>query len=95
MTIGILTIKLHLPDTHSLKEKRSRIKPIIARLRREFNLSVAETNSLDKWQLTEITCAMVANDTVYVNNSLQKVIHYIESSWPDIYITQQEIDLIV
>jgi uncharacterized protein YlxP (DUF503 family) len=40
--LAILTIHLHLPGCASLKEKRGRIKPIMTRLRREFNLSVAE-----------------------------------------------------
>ena len=37
-----LSLHLHLPGCASLKEKRGRIKPLMARLRREFNLSVAE-----------------------------------------------------
>ena len=40
--LAILTIHLHLPTCSSLKEKRGRIKPLMARLRREFNVSAAE-----------------------------------------------------
>jgi uncharacterized protein len=36
--IGQLTIYLHLPGCASLKEKRGRLKPLLARLHREFNL---------------------------------------------------------
>ena len=48
--LATLTIHLHLPTCGSLKEKRGRIKPLIARLHREFNVSVAEMDLQDKWQ---------------------------------------------
>ncbi len=47
MSIATLTIHLHLPICSSLKEKRGRIKPLIARLHREFNISVAEMDLQD------------------------------------------------
>jgi hypothetical protein len=56
--IATLTIHLHLPGCASLKEKRGRIKPLIARLHREFNVSVAEMGLQDKWQEAVIVCAM-------------------------------------
>jgi len=40
--IGTLTFHLHLPGCASLKEKRSRLKPLLARLHRQFNVSTAE-----------------------------------------------------
>ncbi|MCJ7659178.1 MAG: DUF503 domain-containing protein, partial [Anaerolineales bacterium] len=62
MSIGILTIKIHLPGCSSLKEKRRRLKPLIERLHREFNISVAEIDHLDVWQTSMIACAPVSND---------------------------------
>jgi uncharacterized protein YlxP (DUF503 family) len=46
MAIGLLTLHLSIPDCHSLKQKRSRVQPIIARLHREFNIAAAETGGL-------------------------------------------------
>ena len=40
--MGLLTIELYVPGITSLKEKRGVVKPLIARLRKEFNVSVAE-----------------------------------------------------
>ncbi len=45
--LGSLTVHLHLPTSASLKEKRGRIKPLMNRLRREFNVSVAEMDLQD------------------------------------------------
>jgi len=47
MSVGILRLSFRLPDCHSLKEKRGQIKPVIARLHREFNISVAEVADQD------------------------------------------------
>ncbi|MBL8222124.1 MAG: DUF503 domain-containing protein, partial [Bryobacterales bacterium] len=49
-TIGVLTLELHLPDSHSLKDKRSVVKGLKDRLRHRFNVSVAEIGGHDTWQ---------------------------------------------
>jgi Protein of unknown function (DUF503) len=56
MSIGVLTLQLQLPGCKSLKEKRSRLKPLIARLHREFNISVAEVSHQDIWDEATIGC---------------------------------------
>ncbi|HHN94396.1 MAG TPA: DUF503 domain-containing protein, partial [Anaerolineae bacterium] len=50
MTVGLCSIELYLPGSGSLKGKRSRLKPLLHRLRREFNLAAAETAHNDLWQ---------------------------------------------
>ena len=89
-----LTIHLHLPACASLKEKRGRIKPLIARLHREFNLSVAEMDLQDKWQETVIGCAMIGNDHGHLESALQNVAHWVEGHWTDGDVIQQEIEII-
>ena len=81
--IAILTIHLHLPACSSLKEKRGRIKPLIARLHREFNVSVAEMDRQDMWQEAVIACALVNADGAQVQRSLQSVEKWIAGNWPD------------
>ena len=71
--IGILTIHLLIPGCASLKEKRGRIKPLLARLHRQFNISAAEMDLQDKWQETVIACGMVGNDRVHLEQSLQGI----------------------
>ena len=60
--LGILTLHLHIPGCKSLKEKRSQLKPLLSRLHKEFNISVAEMDAHDVWQSTVIACAVVGND---------------------------------
>jgi len=81
--LATLTIHLHIPACASLKEKRGRIKPLMARLHREFNVSVAEMDLQDKWQEAVITCAMVGNDRAFLESALQNVSKWVEWNWSD------------
>jgi uncharacterized protein YlxP (DUF503 family) len=92
--IGTLTIHLHLPGCVSLKEKRGRLKPLLARLHRLFNISVAEMGLQDKWQETIITCGMVGNDAAYLRSALETVQKWVEANWPDGDVVDSKIELI-
>lgn len=92
--IGVLTIHLHLPSCASLKEKRGHIKPFMNRLRREFNISVAEMGLQDHWQEAIISCAMVGNDPGHLQSALQTICKWAKSNWPDGMIIQDRIELI-
>jgi len=94
MVIGLLTLHLQLPGCSSLKEKRSRLRPLIARMHREFNVSVAEVDGLDAWKDAILACALVSNDRGHTQRSLQKVVHWIEASWPDVTVLEDEFELI-
>jgi uncharacterized protein len=91
--LATLTIHLHLPGCASLKEKRGRIKPLMARLRREFNVSVAEMDLLDKWQETVIVCAMVGNERGHVESALQSVAKWVEGNWTDGDVIEQRLEV--
>ena len=71
--VGTLTLHLHLPGCSSLKEKRGRIKPLMSRLRREFNVSVAELGLQDEWQEAIIGCAMIGSGRGHLESALQTV----------------------
>ena len=92
--LGTLTIHLHLPACSSLKEKRGRLKPLLARLHGRFNISAAELGLQDKWQETIISCAMVSSDASHIERSLQSVAKWVEANWTDGDIIGQRIELI-
>ena len=92
--LATLTIHLHLPTCASLKEKRGRIKPLIARLQREFNVSVAEMDLQDKWQEAVLGCAMIGNDRAFLESALQNVAKWVESHWTDGDVIEQRIELV-
>jgi len=91
--IATLSIHLHLPTCASLKEKRGHIKPLIARLHREFNVSVAEMDLQDKWQEAVIVCAMVGNERGHLESALQNVAKWVEGNWTDGDVIEQRIEV--
>jgi len=79
----LATLTIHLPTCASLKEKRGHIKPLISRLHREFNVSVAEMGLQDKWDEAIIVCAMIGNDHAFLQSALQSVAKWVEGHWTD------------
>ena len=92
--LGQLTFHLHLPGCASLKEKRGRIKPLISRLHREFNVSVAEMDLQDKWTESVIACAMINSDVVTLQQSLQTIAKWVEANWTDGDVWDTKIEII-
>ncbi|PQM51469.1 DUF503 domain-containing protein [Mycolicibacter virginiensis] len=62
MWIGWLEFDLLLGDVHSLKQKRSVVRPIVAELRRKFDVSAAETGSPDLHRRSGIGVSAVSGD---------------------------------
>lgn len=85
---------LRLPGCSSLKEKRSRLKPLLARLHREFNISVAEYGHNDSWQEAVVACALVSNDNGQTQRSMQKVLKWVDRSWPDVDLEYEQMEII-
>jgi len=92
--IGILTLHLHIPGCKSLKEKRSRLKPLLSRLHKEFNISVAEMDKNDIWQSAVIACAVVSNNKAQAQRTLQKVSEWINHNWQDVTIVDEAFEII-
>ncbi len=92
--LATLTIHLHIPTCGSLKEKRGHIKPLMSRLRREFNLSVAVMDLQDHWQEAIIGCAMIGSGRGNLEASLQSVAKWVEGNWPDGMVVEQKIEII-
>jgi uncharacterized protein YlxP (DUF503 family) len=80
MYLAITTWDLHLPNCHSLKEKRSVLKPLTTGLRRTLNVSVAETGDQDLWQRAEIACAAVGSARVVVDETLRAADKMVEET---------------
>lgn len=71
--MGIIEFDLLLGDVHSLKGKRSVVRPIIAEVRRRFDVSVAETGQLELYRRTEIGVGLVSASGAHVAEVLDAV----------------------
>lgn len=72
MWIGWTELDLRLGDVHSLKTKRSIVRPIVAEVRRRLQVSVAETSSVDLHRRAGIGVSVVSGDRSHVLEVLER-----------------------
>ena len=94
MIVGAYVLELRLSNVNSLKQKRSQIKSLLARLRREFNVAVSETshNDLWQWQLAQISLVAVSNNRTVVEGVLRQAVLWVEIHRPDMFVVSVDID---
>jgi uncharacterized protein YlxP (DUF503 family) len=68
--VGALELDLLLGDVRSLKQKRSAVRPLVAEIRRRFEVSVAEAGHLDLHRRALLGVAVVAADATHVREVL-------------------------
>jgi len=73
MHIGLLTLEIHLPESHSLKEKRLVLRSLKDRLKK-FNVSVAECDHQDLWQRATLGVVSISSDHGVLEKTLNTVI---------------------
>ena len=78
MVVGVVKVELWIPQSTSLKAKRSVVKKVIERTRARFNVTVAEVDKQDVYSRAVIGCAMVGSDQRYVNGAVDKILDFIE-----------------
>jgi uncharacterized protein YlxP (DUF503 family) len=61
MVVGTLAVDLLLGDVHSLKQKRAVVRPIVAELRRRFEVAAAETGEQDLHRRAQLAVALVTS----------------------------------
>ena len=75
MHIGVLQFTVEIPYATSLKEKRSVIKSMRERLRRTYNISIAETDDQDEWTLATFGITAAGSDIPTINSVLDRIIN--------------------
>jgi uncharacterized protein len=70
MVVGTLVVDVLLGDVHSLKQKRGVVRPILAELRRRFDVAAAETGSLDLHRRAELAVAVVSSARAHARDVL-------------------------
>ncbi|GAA4471506.1 DUF503 domain-containing protein [Enteractinococcus fodinae] len=73
MWIGWNEFDILLGDVHSLKSKRSVVRPIVAEIRKRFQISVAEVEDAELYQRTRIGVSLVSGDRNHIAETLQRV----------------------
>jgi uncharacterized protein len=71
MYVGALELDVLLGDVRSLKQKRSVVRPVLAELRRRFEVAVAEAGHLDLHRRALLGVSCVAVDHGHVTEVLE------------------------
>ena len=94
MFIGACELTLHLPLAQSLKDKRQAIKSLMARLRNEFNIAVAEVDQQQAWQVAVLGVACVSPSQKYAHEQIEAVVRFVQTHRPDLPLTHYEIEIL-
>jgi hypothetical protein len=94
MNVGALMVKLRLPENQSLKGKRQVIKSITSRVRSKFNVSIAEVDDQELWQLATLGVACVSNSNQRAQDTLTQVVNFIAWSRFEAEILDYKIEII-
>lgn len=73
MVIGLLQAHISIPESRSLKDKRSALRSLKDRIRNEMNVSVAEVDDQDLWQSARLAFVTVAATREVVDGRLAEV----------------------
>jgi uncharacterized protein YlxP (DUF503 family) len=79
MLVGVMTVQMHLHGIISLKNKRSIVKSVIARLQSRFNVSIAEVEHQDSKAVAVLGMAVVSNEHIHVDQQLDAILNFMRS----------------
>jgi uncharacterized protein YlxP (DUF503 family) len=80
MIIGLLTIEIYIPYSHSLKEKRKTLNKIKDRVKNKFNVAFAELDYLNKWQRSKIGMVTINTQKNMVDKVFHRIVKEIEEN---------------
>ena len=94
MHVGVCCIKLRFPENLSLKGKRQVLKSITTKVANQFNVSIAEIDDNDLWQLATVGIACVSNDHRHANEILSRVVNFIGQGRFEVEMLDYKIEII-
>ncbi|BCW53181.1 DUF503 domain-containing protein [Arthrobacter sp. FX8] len=77
MWIGWIEFDILLGDVQSLKEKRSVVRPLLAELKRRFEVSVAEVGDHAQYRRSQVGVGLVAADRAHLVEVLAAVERFV------------------
>lgn len=93
MNAGVCKFKIHIPDNHSLKEKRRIVKSIMSKLRNQYNISIAEVDDHELWQIATLGMSCISNSNSHVDEIFNNILNFIRQNYPEIEIVDYDIEI--
>lgn len=92
--VGVCRIELQLPGARSLKDKRAVVQSATMRLRRQFQVSVAEVEAQDVYRRAVLGLAAVSNQASHAQAVLEAAVRFIEDNRLDAEVSVVEMDVL-
>jgi uncharacterized protein YlxP (DUF503 family) len=93
MNLGVLTLQIIYPSCHSLKEKRSIIQSFFSKIRKTFNVSIAEVEGQDLWQKSVVGVVTINSSTNELQRTLDYVVNYVNEI-PDLLVVDYQVEIL-
>lgn len=94
MNVGVCKVRLRLPENETLKGKRQTLKSITERVKNRFNVSIAEVDDHDLWQIVTLGITCVSTSSQHANEVLSKVVAFIEKCRFDVEMLDYEVEIL-
>ena len=78
MSVGLLLLDCYIPESQSLKDKRRILSSLSERLRRQFNIAIAEVEYQNQWQRAQLAIVLVNTNWRMLQSSMSKLTEYID-----------------
>lgn len=91
--IGVLQFSLEIPYAETLKDKRNAIKALKDRLRRSFNVSIAEIEDLESCTVATLGAVVAGSDIAHLNSTMDHLINEL-NEWRDGTLTDHQLEII-
>jgi uncharacterized protein YlxP (DUF503 family) len=89
----VLRVRLRLPESGSLKDKRQVVRSLTQRIRNKYQAAVAEVDDNEAWQLATIGVACVSNSAAHCREVLDAIESYVRESRIDAEVLDVESDV--
>jgi uncharacterized protein YlxP (DUF503 family) len=93
LIVGTVVVDLNLPGVDSLKEKRRRLKSLLARMKNKYNVSIAEVGFNDNLRMARLGAAVVSNDHAHVDRTIATIVKVIDSQ-PEMIMTDYRVEIL-
>jgi len=78
VSVGLLILDCYISESQSLKDKRRILSSLSERLRRQFNIAIAEVEYQDQWQRAQLAIVLVNTNWRMLQSSMSKLTEYID-----------------
>ena len=94
MHIGICNLSFHLPQSHSLKDKRQISKSIISKVQNHYNVSIAEMSGNELLQQLTLAICCVSNSRRHANSTLTQIAKYVDNLRMDLELIDYQTEVL-